>query len=132
MLKNKRILKQIFDFALVGVLATVIDYLTFVVVYNFIGWHYNVATVIAFIIATVFNYRASMAYVFESRFAADQRHKEFVLFLILSIVGLGLNVILMRFTVENLGIIPNLAKIIVTGLVMIFNFVTRKGLLEAK
>mgnify|MGYP002723154831 FL=1 len=73
-----------------------------------------------------------MAYVFESRFAADQRHKEFVLFLILSIVGLGLNVILMRFTVENLGIIPNLAKIIVTGLVMIFNFVTRKGLLEAK
>ncbi|WP_211224443.1 GtrA family protein [Eremococcus coleocola] len=126
----QHLIKQIMDFAIVGVIATVIDYMIFVFIYNLLGWHYNVATVIAFSLSTIFNYWASMKYVFKSKYAKEDRHREFMIFVGLSIIGLILNVVLMRFSVETLQIIPNIAKILVTGVVMVFNFVTRKLLLE--
>ena len=51
----KRIFQQLMNFALVGVLATLIDYLVFALLFNGLKINYLIATVAAFIVSTVFN-----------------------------------------------------------------------------
>lgn len=128
----KRIIQQIMDFVVVGVAATLIDYLIFALLFNGMGINYLMATVIAFIISTVFNYWASMRYVFVSRFEEHEKKREFIIFVSLSIAGLILTALLMKMTVDYLLIHPNIAKILVTGAVMVFNFVTRKLFIEGR
>lgn len=131
-MKCNKLFKQFFDFALVGFLATIIDYLVFVLFFNVLNTHYLIATILAFVIATVFNYWASMRYVFVSRYQADEKLKEIIIFVSLSILGMVLTSILMVLTVDGWQIPANIAKILVTGVVMVFNYVSRKVLLEKK
>ncbi|MBG9984435.1 GtrA family protein [Aerococcaceae bacterium DSM 111022] len=128
----KRIFQQLMNFALVGVLATLIDYLVFALLFNGLKINYLIATVAAFIVSTVFNYWASMRYVFSSRFEDNEKMREFMIFVTLSISGLVLTALLMKVTVDYLLIHPNIAKILVTGVVMVFNFVTRKLFIEGR
>ena len=62
----------------------------------------------------------------------QRKIKEFVLFLFISIIGLGLNQLLMWMLVEKIKIYYMIAKIMVTVLVMVYNFITRKLFLEKK
>lgn len=122
--------QQLFRFAIVGVLATAIDFVILYLCYHLIGMNYLVGTTLAFIISTVFNYWASMSFVFVSKYEAAQKHQEFLVFLILSIIGLILTNVLMYLAVD-LGNIPvMISKILVTVVVMIFNFVSRKIFIE--
>ena len=59
------------------------------------------------------------------------RRREFVIFVALSVVGLGLNDLLMWVGQSVLGIDYRFTKIVVTGIVMVYNFVTRKLFLDA-
>ena len=118
------------SFIVVGGLATVIDLVVVYLAYQVLGIHYLVATTLAFVIATVFNYWASMRYTFESKFAPGQKYQEFLLFVILSVAGLVLTVVLMYVAVNYWHLAVLAAKILVTIVVMQFNFVTRKLLLE--
>ena len=56
--------------------------------------------------------------------------KNFSLFIVLSVIGLGINQLLMWIGVEILGIYYMISKIIATGIVMLYNFITRKVILE--
>ena len=60
------------------------------------------------------------------------RVKEFVIFVVLSAIGLGINQLLMWFCVDILGIFYMISKIGATAVVMVYNFVTRKMILEKK
>ena len=73
----------------------------------------------------------SYTHLFEVDKAKDKR-KEFMLFTALSIIGLGLNQVLMWGFVDGLHVFYMLAKIVVTAIVMVYNFVTRKLFLEKK
>lgn len=92
---------------------------------------YLVSCAISFSIAVVVNYYLSMKYVFASRDDLN-KHQEFIIFVILSLAGLALTELLMWVLVSKFGIYYMFSKIIVTGVVMIFNFTTRKLLLDAK
>lgn len=124
--------KQIFRFLLVGGLSTAIDFIVLYVLHHQFDINYLIATGIAFAVATVFNYWASMAFIFESKFASNQKQQEFILFLILSLLGLALTEGLMFVSVELFDSPVMLGKIIVTAFVMVFNFVTRKLFIEGK
>lgn len=116
-------------FGIVGVLAFLIDYGLMVALTEFFGVPYLISNTISFIVSVVFNYLASMRYVFERRDDLS-RHREFIIFVILSIIGLILNDLLMWVCVGLLFIDYRIAKFIVTFLVAIWNFVTRKIFLE--
>ena len=90
---------------------------------------YLISSGIAFTIAVIVNYLLSMRFVFASD-PEKNRLIECGSFIILSIIGLVLNQILMAFFVELCGVFYMLAKIVVTGIVMIYNFASRKLLLE--
>lgn len=126
-----KLLSQIAKFGVVGVISFGIDYGLMVLLTEVAGLNYLVSSGISFSVSVVVNYLLSMRFVFFGR-RENSRAKEFILFVALSLVGLLLTEILMWLNVAQLAVHYTLAKIVVTGVVMVFNFVTRKVLLEEK
>ena len=122
----KNLIKQLFKFGIVGAIAFVIDYAIFALL-TFIGLHYLIAGVISFIVSVTFNYIASIKWVFDAK---KQTKKEFILFVVLSAIGLGINSLIMYIGVDKMGIHELLMKLVATGIVMVYNFITRKIFLE--
>lgn len=125
-----KLINQIIKFGLVGVIATVIDFGILTILTEFFGVYYLTSAAVAFIIATIFNYAASMRYVFTSRFSEHEKKKEMLIFLVLSIIGLILNQLLMWAFVDIIGIFYVIAKVFSTIIVMGWNFVSRKVWIE--
>lgn len=126
-----RLIKQITGFGIVGVVCFLMDYILMIVMTEQLTIPYLISSAVSFSASTVVNYLLSMRYIFRSKKGIDKK-KEFLLFVIMSIVGLGLTVLLMRVLVENFGIHYMLSKIAVTGIVMVYNFVSRKLLLDER
>jgi putative flippase GtrA len=57
---------------------------------------------------------------------------DFTAFMLLGVVGLGLNQLLMWLFVSEAGIHYMVSKLFVTAIVMVYNFITRKLVLERK
>ena len=125
----KKLIAQFMKFGIVGVIAFLIDYGLMVALTEFFGVSYLISNTISFTVSVVFNYVASMRYVFERRDDMSRR-REFIIFVVLSIIGLILNDLFMWLFVSVWFIDYRIAKIIVTVLVAIWNFVTRKIFLE--
>jgi len=70
-----------------------------------------------------------MKFVFEHKDGMSRR-REFIIFVVLSVIGLILNDGIVLALNKELSIEANVAKIAATALVMIYNFVTRKILLD--
>lgn len=128
----KSLIQQFSKFVVIGGLTTALDFIILYLLCD--GWslHYLISTAVAFTLSTVFNYLASMRYVFVSRYAVHERHREALTFLFLSVLGLALTQGLMYTCVDLLQLNVFLGKVLVTGIVMFFNFFTRKIFIEAK
>ena len=149
-----KLLAQIAKFGLVGVICFIIDYVVyriFNVVFEVTGvasafsQYYLISAFLGFCIWVVCNYILSFKFVFERK-EDMSRKKEFVIFLILSVIGLGINelclwlgidVIYKNFTWLKSIMSESFAKDIffkfgATGVVMVYNFITRKIFLEKK
>ena len=86
-----------------------------------------IGLICAFIVSFIFNYTASMKWVFDS----NSKNK-FIPFLLLSLKGLGINELLLYIGIGLLHYNKLIVKLISTIIVMIFNFTTRKILIEKK
>ena len=126
----KKIIEQIFKFGIVGIIAAIIDFGTLFILTTFLDTYYLLSAAIAYILSTVFNYIASMQYVFVSKFDKSEKNKEFLIFVILSVIGLAINELIMWFFVEEFSLHYILSKVIATIIVMVWNFITRKMFLE--
>lgn len=126
------LLMQLFRFGLVGVVATVLDFLFLFLLTEIFGMYYLFSAAVSFVLSTLFNYVASMRFVFNSKFTKDEKTKELLLFTILSVIGLLLNQFLMWLFVEKIALYYMLAKIVATFFVMAWNFISRKIWLEGK
>lgn len=126
----KKIIEQIFKFGIVGIIAAIIDFGILFILTTFLDTYYLLSAAIAYILSTVFNYIASMQYVFVSKFDKSEKNKEFFIFVILSVIGLAINELIMWFFVEEFSLHYILSKVIATIIVMVWNFITRKMFLE--
>jgi putative flippase GtrA len=106
-----------------------IDYGILFCLTEFAGVNYLLSGTISFSVSVVFNYLSSRFWVFEVKENANKVW-EFMIFLILSVIGLGINQIIMYIGVDKFGIYYMLTKIIATFIVMVYNFVTRKMFME--
>jgi putative flippase GtrA len=116
-------------FGVVGVLAFVIDYGLMVLLTELFGVNYLVSATISFTVSVIFNYLASMRYVFTHKEGLS-RHHEFIIFVVLSVIGLLLNDLFMWFGTGLFGVSYLITKIIATAIVMVYNFITRKIFLD--
>lgn len=120
---------QFVKFGIVGVIAFCIDYGLFLLMTYVFGINYLIASAISFVISTIFNFAASMRYVFAGKRGQTRSH-QFVIFFVLSVVGLGVNQLVLWMCVDLLAWLAWVGKLAATFIVMIFNFVTRKVFLE--
>lgn len=142
----KKLLDQILKFGAVGFFCFFIDFAIYTLLIAVIDWHYDymIATFFGFTISVIVNYLLSMKFVFARKDDMDRR-KEFIIFVILSIIGCILNELLILLCMN--GIYDNWkwlqtivsrelaklgGKIVATGVVMVYNFITRKIFLEKK
>ncbi len=125
----KKLIAQFMKFGVVGVIAFIIDFGVMVFLTEVFGVPYLISTTIAFTVSVIFNYVASMRYVFVRKDNMS-RHREFIIFVALSVIGLILNDVFMWLLVDTLFIDYRISKIITTVLVAIWNFVSRKIFLE--
>lgn len=127
----KKLLRQMLKFLVVGGSAFFIDYGIMILLTEKFQVHYLFSSGISFSVSVIYNYIFSILWVFDVG-KKRKKGKEFIDFIILSVIGLGLNQILMWILVDFIELFYMLAKIIATGIVMVYNFVTRKRFLEGK
>ena len=127
----KKLIAQVLKFGVVGGTAFLIDYSIMIALTEFFGINYLISSGSSFAISVVYNYILSVHWVFEVNKDCNKQ-KEFIVFIVLSVIGLGLNQLLMWVTVSYMHFFYMIAKILVTAVVMIYNFITRKLFLEKK
>lgn len=128
-LKNNKLFNQILKFGVVGGIAFVIDYITLIVCKEIFNINVLLSAAIAFTVSVIFNYILSIKWVFDVNKDKNSK-KNFIIFIIFSIIGLGLTELIMWFGTDIIKINYLIVKIIATAIVMIFNFITRKIFLE--
>lgn len=129
--KTEKLFVQIFKFVIVGGIAFIIDYVSLFCFKEFIGLSVLVSAALAFTISVVYNYLASVKWVFNVNKEKSAK-KNFIIFIVLSIVGLIITEIIMWLGSDVMGINYLIVKIVATAIVMVFNFITRKIFLEGK
>lgn len=143
-------LYEIFKFLIIGGLATVIDMLTMALVlylfnpslynHNFINTIIgntnpsNIATIIGtgsgFIMGLLFNYIFSIAFVFNKTNTDFAKTKKgFAAFSLLSLVGFIIHTLGMALGYGVLHINEWIIKIVLTLVVLVFNYITRKKII---
>lgn len=124
----RKLIKQIINFGIVGVISFIIDYSIFWILSEKLHVYYLIANACSFTCSVIINYILNLKYVFSS--SGSNKKREFVMYIILNIIGLGINQIVMKICVAFLNIVALGAKIIATGVVMVYNFISRKILIE--
>lgn len=131
MSNTKKLLSQIIKFGFVGGTAFVIDAGLLFLLTEFCGIHYLISGMISFTASVIYNYILSVKWVFDAKKDANKT-QEFIVFIVLSVIGLGINQLFMWLFVDMMHIYYMLSKIIATVIVMVYNFITRKIFLEKK
>ena len=148
--KRKKLFAQILKFGFVGGTSFVIDFVITLIVSKLcrtfgmeVATAATVGSVFGFCISLVYNYIMSMKFVFERRDDMN-RTKEFAIFVLLSLIGMGINSAIMFFGVRGFEtFLPDIVaqypdpvtafvKMFATGVVMVYNFISRKMTLEKK
>ena len=129
--RGHKLLLQLFRFGVVGGTAAVLDWCVLALCVRVLGMDSIVSNVIAFLVAAPYNYWASTRYVFDFRGRKDSREL-FVLFVVLVAVGLGINELVMYVGDRVLSFDPLVVKVAGIVLAAVFNFVTRKLILEKR
>ena len=128
----KKLVQQFLKFGVVGVVAFAIDYGILMLLSQGLGMNTLLSAAISFTLSLIFNYVASMRYVFTHR-ADISRRREFVVFGILSAIGLIINELCMWGGTALLGkgaLEVTLTKLFATTVVMVWNFFSRKRWLD--
>lgn len=126
----KKLIAQFMKFGVVGFIAFFIDYGLLAFCTEVLHINYLVSATIGFTVSVVFNYLASMRYVFTHKEGMSRR-REFIIFVVLSVIGLFINNAIMWLGVEVIHWHYLVVKIFATAVVMVWNFVTRKIFLDA-
>ena len=140
----KKLMEQIIKFGIVGFFCFLIDYGITVVFTNVFGVHYLISKFLGFVVSAIVNYILSIKFVFTNKKEMD-RKKEFSVFIILSAFGLLINEIVMFICMDLIfpasallqkyitrELMVSVSSIVATGIVMIYNFISRKLFLERK
>lgn len=130
--RMRKLIEQFLKFGVVGTIAFCIDYGVLMLLAQAFGVDPVLSAAVSFCVSVIFNYLASMRYVFTHR-EDMSRSREFVVFIVLSAVGLVINEACMAAGVAVLGtsaLMVTVTKLFATAVVMVWNFFSRKKWLD--
>ena len=113
------LISKFISFAGTGAIATGIQYMILIVLRESAGIDAVSASACGYIIAAVANYLMKYHWVFASD---EHHHVAGPKYAVVSLSGLTLNTLLMYLGTEILGIYYLLAQVVVTGIVLVWNF----------
>ena len=122
-------LNQFISYFFVGLSAALVEWITFWLCNSRFGFNIYVATIIAFVCATVVNWSVARRTTFKESARFIKPTRDIMPVFVISGVGLILNLILMGLISDILGVYPLIAKIVATGIVFFWNFGARKILI---
>lgn len=128
----RSLIEQFMKFGVVGIVAFFIDYGVLMLLSQGFGVDAVLSAGISFCMSVVFNYVASMRFVFTHRDDLS-RSREFFIFIILSAIGLVINELIMLAGVTALGdsaLTVTITKLVATVIVLVWNFFSRKKWLD--
>jgi len=124
----RKLVFQIIKFGFVGLIASIIDVGLLTFFSEVLNVDVIVSSAISFSASAVVNYLLSMRFVFNGK--AQNKVKEFVIFVSLSIGGLCINQVIMWVGVTAISMHYLMVKVFAMILVPAYNFITRKIFLE--
>jgi putative flippase GtrA len=122
---------QLIRYTFVGGFAFLIDFGTLFMLTEYLDFHYLLSAGIAFTLGLVTNYLISIRWVFATRNFSNKK-LEFIMFMVIGLVGLGLNELFIWIFTDLFAIYYLLSKILTTMLVYLWNFFARKMILFSK
>ncbi len=139
----KKLFAQIIKFGAVGFLCFFIDYAIMVGLTELVGIPSLISSGCSYTISTIVNYILSVTIVFDADKGANKA-VQFIVFVILSLIGLGINQLCMwggtawlESLMEQSRALASysqyaymVVKIFATAIVMVYNFITRKIFIE--
>ena len=139
----KKLFAQIIKFGAVGFLCFFIDYFIMIGLTELVGIPSLISSGCSYTISTIVNYILSVTVVFDADKEAN-KIVQFVVFVVLSLIGLGINQLCMWGGTSWLESLMEqsqalaaysryaymVVKIFATAVVMVYNFITRKIFIE--
>lgn len=126
-------IRQFLSYFWVGGVSALVEWLVFSALDTLLELPYLLSTILAFCCSTTVNWFLGRTFTFKGSAYQDQKAKEIFLVFLVSAVGLLFNLLLMILFVSVLGMDTHLkrtiAKIFATGIVFIWNFLSRKYLI---
>lgn len=107
-LEKNELFMQIFKFGVVGGIATIIDIFFLYVFKEICKMPLEIANTLSFSIAVIYNYIASVRWVFKVK---EKSKRNFYLFILFSVIGLIINDTLISILSKKLNIYYMLSKI---------------------
>lgn len=122
---------QFLRYFVTGGLAFVLDFGTFTLALYYFGIHYLVSNLIGLATGNVVNYLLTMRWVFSTEKRKMGKHVllEVIVFVLISLLGMGLNELLMFTFVGVLHIQEMVSKVCAAIIVLLYNFLARKYIL---
>lgn len=125
-MENKKNIVELITYIIVGGLTTLVNFVVYFACTS-ANLHYLVANVISWVVAVLFAYFANRKYVFKSE--TNSQKTEFIQFVSLRAVTLIVESILLFVFVQLLFMNENIAKIVVSVVTVIGNYVFCKFLI---
>lgn len=131
---NKNIIGQFIRYFVTGGLAFIVDFGVFALSLYYFEIHYLVSNLIGLMAGNVVNYLLSIGWVFSSEKRKMEKHRllEIIVFVLISLFGMGLNEFLMYLFVGVLVVQEMISKIVAAIIVLLYNFFARKYILFKK
>ena len=126
---DKERIEEVIRFLIVGGGCFLLEYILLYVLTEYMHIGYLVSSAIAFTVSLLVNYILCLLVVFNVK---HQSRLEIGLFIITSLIGLIINQGVMWFLVEIIAWWYMFAKVIASGIVMIWNYITKRYILIRK
>ena len=118
---------EVFRFLMVGGSCFLLEYFLLFALTEFAGFDPLISAPIAFTVSLIVNYILCVYVVFH---AENQTGRQMFFFILTSIMGLGINQLVMWFFIDIIGIWYMFAKVIASAIVMIWNYFTKRYILK--
>ena len=126
---TREILLELIRFCFVGGISLILDYAILYALTEWAGVYYLYSSAISFSVTVVFNYWLCVIYVFKG--AGKQTPRQAIIFFGTGVAGLVLNQLCMWFFVDVTGIHYLLAKLGATVIVTIWNYITKRKVINS-
>lgn len=126
--KTDSTLVQLIRYTFVGGFSFLVDFGVLAFLTEVMHLHYLLSAGISFLFGLLVNYLLSVKWVFSTRMV-ENKYLEFLLFLVIGLIGLGLNELFLWMLTDLAHVYYLISKILTAVVVYLWNFFARKILL---